>query len=80
MSIKQNKNKDLFFSLKTSVIASCLLLSLPASMANAQDNNASADDQKLQEVVVEIGILGSILRSLREKRNADQIKDVIKYR
>lgn len=77
MSIKQNKNKDLYFTLKKSVMASCLLASLPVSMANAQDNNASADDQKLQEVVVEIGILGSILRSLREKRNADQIKDVI---
>ncbi|MDA8963195.1 TonB-dependent receptor [Pseudomonadales bacterium] len=77
MSIKQNKNKDLCFTLKTSVMASCLLVSLPVSMANAQDNNASADGQQIQEVVVEIGILGSILRSLREKRNADQIKDVI---
>ena len=77
MSIKQNKNKDLCFTLKTSVMASCLLVSLPVSMANAQDNNASVDDQQIQEVVVEIGILGSILRSLREKRNADQIKDVI---
>jgi len=77
MSIKQNKNKDLCFTLKTSVMASCLLASLPVNMANAQDNSASADDQQIQEVVVEIGILGSILRSLREKRNADQIKDVI---
>ena len=77
MPIKQNKNKNLCFTLKTSVMASCLLASLPVNMANAQDNNASADGQQIQEVVVEIGILGSILRSLREKRNADQIKDVI---
>ena len=71
-SIKNNR------ILHTLIIFSCVIAS--TSQVNAQENQSSDREKKsedIQEVVVEIGILGSILRSLRTKRDANQIKDVI---
>lgn len=61
-------------------ITSCLSASLLVSATYAQESGqqkATGGEAQIQEVVVEIGILGSILRSLRAKKSANQIKDVI---
>lgn len=51
--------------------------SLESNANGAANSNGENGAPQLQEIEVRIGIIGSILRALRDKKSANQIKDVI---
>lgn len=76
-NIEKNNASNLSWLANLSILLLFTLLTTQLTLAQEEATSDGNQEETIQEVVVEIGILGSILRSLRDKRNADQIKDVI---
>ena len=76
-NIEKNNASNLSWLANLSILLLSTLLTTQLTLAQEEATSDGNQEDTIQEVVVEIGILGSILRSLRDKRNADQIKDVI---
>ena len=76
-NIEKNKASNSSWLTSLSILLISASLTAPSTLAQEESASDRNQEEQIQEVVVEIGILGSILRSLRAKRNADQIKDVI---
>ena len=64
-------------ALKSIMVGSCLAFNFSSTVVNAQEQAPSEQPQdEMQEVVV-TGIISSLKKQLKDKRDANQIKDVI---